>query len=155
MNAIRRFILSTFISVLLALTPGAQAQDTRSAFSEAEALSMAQDWAERVGNADVAGLEKLLSSNYLHIHSTALVESKAQFLDAFKSMARKYDPIHFEELTVRANGYTAVVTGRFKLKAFVRDKTHEGINRFSLVLLKTASGHEVFSYQATPIPQPK
>ena len=47
------------------------------------------------------------------------------------------------------------MTGRSKLKAFVRDKTLEGVNRFSLVLIKPASRNAVFSFQAMPIPQPK
>ena len=41
------------------------------------------------------------------------------------------------------------------VKAFVRDKTLEGVNRFSLVLIKPASRNAVFSFQAMPIPQPK
>jgi len=126
-----------------------------SGFGESEAIQIAQEWASYVGQANIAELEKLLNDQYLHIHGTSLVESKAQFLEAFKNGSRKYDPIKLEEIDVRVFGDTAVVTGKFNLKAFVRDKTIEGVNRFGLVLAKTQGGPQVVSFQATPIPLPK
>lgn len=124
-------------------------------FGETEALNMAQQWALLVGQANVAELEKLLDDKYLHIHGTALVENKAKFLDAFKTGARKYDPINLEEVEVRVFGNSAVVTGKFNLKAYVRDKTIEGTNRFGLVMAKSGNGQKIVSFQATAIPQPK
>jgi len=136
----------------------ASAQETTSGsffFSESEALKVAQEWASLVSEADVAGLQKLLSDNYIHIHATGLVESKAQFIEALNSGSRKYDPIKIEDLSVRIFGSTAVVTGKFNLKAFARGKTIVGVNRFGLVLVKKQSGQQVVSFQATAIPQPK
>jgi ketosteroid isomerase-like protein len=133
-----------------------QAESTTAPFlEESEALDIAKKWADLVGQADVVELEKLLSDKYLHIHATALVESKAQFLEAFKNGTRKYDPITLEELRFRGFGSFAIVTGKFQLKAFSRGKTIEGVNRFGLVLIKTQKGHEVVSFQATSIPQQK
>jgi ketosteroid isomerase-like protein len=122
-------------------------------FSESDALNMAQEWASLVSQANVAELEKLLNDQYMHIHATALVESKAQFLEAFKNGSRKYDLIKIEEINVRIFGSSAVVTGKFNLKAFVRGKTIEGVNRFGLVLVKTQNGQQIVSFQATSIPQ--
>jgi len=124
-------------------------------FSESDALNMAQEWASLVSQANVAELEKLLSDKYMHIHATALVESRTQFLEAFKNGTRKYDPIKIEDINVRVFGSSAVVTGRFNLKAFVRGNTIEGVNRFGLVLVKTQNGQQVVSFQATAIPQQK
>jgi hypothetical protein len=122
---------------------------------EPEALGIAQKWAEWVGQANVGELEKLLGDRYIHIHATALVETKAQFLEAFKNGTRKYDPIQLEELNVRGFEHFAIVNGKFPLKAFSRGKTVEGINRFTLVIAKTSKGLEIVSFQATPIPQQK
>jgi ketosteroid isomerase-like protein len=124
-------------------------------FDKSDALKIGQEWASLVGNGNVTGLEKLLSDNYMHIHATALVESKSQFVDALRNGSRKYDPIIFEEVTVRVFGTTAIVTGEFNLKVFVRGKTIEGVNRFSLVLMKTSNGHHIVSFQATPVLQAK
>jgi hypothetical protein len=152
-----------FALMLLAMTvsafggiAGAQDKtDVTAIFSESEALNMAQEWATLVGQASVVELEKLLNDKYVHIHATALVESKAQFLEAFKNGSRRYDPIKLEEVNVRIFGSSAVVTGKFNLKAFVRERTLEGVNRFGLILVKTNSGQQVVSFQATPIPQQK
>jgi hypothetical protein len=121
----------------------------------AQALATAQQWAALASQADAEGLEGLLTANYLHIHATALVETKAQFLDAFRSGARRYDPIVIEEEGVRTWGGCAVVTGKFNLKAVSRGRTIEGVNRFSMVIVLGPSGARVASFQATGIPQPK
>jgi len=133
---------------------GAQTQPSGAGdLSEAEALNTANLWASLVSKADIAGLEGLLNDKYIHIHATGLVESKAQFIEALKTGARKYDPIRIEEAGSRLFGNCAVVTGKFKLKAFTRRRTIEGMNRFSLVVIKTPAGFQVVSFQATGIPQ--
>jgi hypothetical protein len=150
--------LTFFVMMSFLFGGAARAQENpsgSSGFSEHEAINIAQEWASLVGQANVAELEKLLNDQYMHIHGTSLVESKTQFLDAFKNGSRKYDPITLEEVKVRTFGNSAVVTGKFNLKAFFRDKTIEGINRFGLILVKTQNGPQVVSFQATPIPQPK
>jgi len=125
------------------------------AFGESDALDAAQHWASLVSQADTVGLERLLDDKYMHIHATALVESKAQFIEAFKNGSRKYDPIKIEEVKARIFDNSAVVTGKFNLKVFARGKTIEGINRFGLVIVKTKQGIRVASFQATAIPQQK
>jgi len=154
----RTFVLWSFV-VLMFLSGGvARSQEQVSgstAIKESAAIDMAQEWASLVSQANVIELEKLLSDEYIHIHSTALVESKSQFLEAFRNGSRRYDPIRLEELNVRIFGSTAVVIGKFNLRAFVREKTVEGVNRFVLIIVKIESGQQVVSYQATPIPQQK
>ena len=156
---VQRLVELMFIVMMLSVFAGvttAQEKPSGSAtFSESDALNMAQEWASLVSQANVAELEKLLNDRYVHIHATALVESKTQFLEAFKNGSRKYDPIKLEEVTVRVFGSSAVVTGKFNLKAFVRGNTIEGVNRFGLVLVKTQNGQQVVSFQATAIPQQK
>lgn len=143
------------VTALLGFASAEVTSPETTSFSEADALNMTQEWASLVSQANVSELEKILSDKYMHIHGTALVESKVQFLEAFKNGSRKYDPIKIEDINARVFGGSAVVTGKFTLKAFVRGKTIEGVNRFSLVLAKTKNGQQVVSFQATAIPQPK
>lgn len=154
---IRRFVTLLSMALTLSVSGGVvQAQEATSsttALSESDALKMAQEWATLVSQANVEGLRKLLSDNYVHIHASALVESKDQFLEALKTGSRKYDPINLEEIHVRVFGSSAVVTGKFNLKVLARGKTIEGINRFGLVLAKMQTGQQVVSFQATAIPQ--
>jgi ketosteroid isomerase-like protein len=154
-NLIAGIIVVVALTTLCGIADAQGITSDSSVFSESDALKVAQEWAMFVSQADVAGLQKLLSDNYVHIHATGLVESKAQFIEALKNGSRKYDPIKLEDLSVRIFGSTAVVTGKFNLKAFARGKTIEGVNRFGLVLVKKQSGQQVASFQATAIPQQK
>ena len=156
---VQRLLTLMIIAMMLTVFLGsAYAQENASdsaTFNEAEARNIALEWAKLVGEGNVPDLEKILSDKYMHIHGTALVETKAQFLEAFKNGSRKYDPIKLEDMSVRVFGSSAVVTGKFNLKAYVRGKTIEGVNRFGLVLVKTQNGQQVVSFQATAVLQQK
>lgn len=158
---IQRLALLLFIVILFSAFGGvARAQQEKpcniNVFDESDAMNTAQQWASLVSQADIVGLERLLDDKYMHIHSTALVESKSQFIEALKNGSRKYDTIKIEEEKVRVFDNTAVVTGKFNLKVFARGKTIEGVNRFGLVIVKTRQGTlQVVSFHATAIPQQK
>lgn len=135
---------------------GVQAEESRVAtLSKSEAMNAAERWASVVGQADIAGLNELLHTDYIHVHATALVESKAKFIEALQTGARKYDPIKIEESNARVFGDSAVVTGKFVLKATTRDRVIEGINRFALFVVSTPNGLRIANFQATAIPQAK
>jgi hypothetical protein len=150
-------IVALAVAVLsLSFALDAQAKQTAStkpSISEQEALATAVKWADQVCKPDTAGLGMLLNEKYMHIHGTGLVETKAQFVDALSSGTRKYDPMVFEDTTVRSFGDCAVVTGKFPLSVLARGKKLEGVNRFSMVLVKDKTGIHVVSFQATAIPQ--
>jgi len=135
---------------------GAQAENSRiGTLSKSEALNTAERWATAVGQADIAGLNELLHTDYVHVHATALVEPKAKFIEALQTGARKYDPIRIEDANVRVFGDSAVVSGKFALRATTRDRVIEGVNRFALLVVNTPNGLQVANFQATAIPQPK
>jgi ketosteroid isomerase-like protein len=135
---------------------GVQAESARvGTLSNSEALSTAERWATVVGQADIAGLNELLHADYVHVHATALVESKAKFIEALQTGARKYDPIKIEDSNVRVFGDSAVISGKFVLKATTRDRVIESVNRFVLLVINTPNGLQVATFQATAIPQPK
>ncbi len=155
----RTMIFMTMLVALLSIftftaSTGVRAQSSFGmALFDSEALNTANAWASLISKADVAGLEALLNDKYVHIHATALIETKDQFVEALRTSARKYDPIKLEETSCRVFGNFAIVTGRFNLKAFSRGRTVEGVNRFSLTILKSPAGVQVVSFQATAIPQ--
>lgn len=157
MNRPRQLTMTIIAMIFTVFLGIASANDApaSSSFSEADARETALKWATYVGQGDVPALERFLHEKYLHIHGTALVETRTQFLDELRNGTRKYDPINMEEITVRLFGSTAVVSGKFNLKAVVRGKTVEGVNRFSLVIVAAQDGRQVASFQATAIPQQK
>ena len=147
------FFVLLFVLLLIPAMVFSQENIGAPIVNESDALAAAAKWADFVGQANVPELEKLLADRYIHIHATALVETKTQFLDAFRNGTRKYDPIKLEDLTVQTFGCFGIVRGKFQLKAFTRGKTIEGVNRFSLVIARSQKGYEVVSFQATPIPK--
>jgi hypothetical protein len=154
----QKFVLLMIAAIVVSLSASVGAQDGSAramGLDESEALKTAQRWALLVSEADIGGLNELLLNNYMHIHATALVESKDKFIEALKTGARKYDPIKIEDSNVRIFGDSAVVTGKFALKATTRERVIESVNRFGLLLIKTQRGIQVASFQATLIPQPK
>ncbi|CAO0824112.1 hypothetical protein DFAR_400017 [Desulfarculales bacterium] len=82
------------------------------------------------------------------------MESTTQSLEAFKSGTRHYDPIVIEE-EASSWGGAAVVRGKFNLKNYNRDRTIEGVNRFSMAIMSEPAGARGTSFQATGIPQTK
>lgn len=148
-------LISTVVLSLSCLAWGADVVSTSGVMNEAEALKTAQKWALALGTTDIAGLDALLHDDYMHIHATSMVESKAKFIGALKEGARKYDPFTIEDSKVRVFGDSAVVTGKFALKATMREKVIERVNRFGLVMVSTPRGIKVASFQATSIPQEK
>ena len=119
--------------------------------SAANAEGCAQQWATWVGQGQANELGKILDESYQHIHGTGLVENREEFLGALQSGARKYEPIHLEEVKTRSLGDCAVVTGKFALKVSIKGKMMEGVNRFSFVVVQTPQGPKIVSFQATAI----
>jgi ketosteroid isomerase-like protein len=148
-------IIAAFV-LSFAMHSGVQAEGPKAGnLTSSAALNAAERWATAVGQPDIAGLEALLHADYVHVHATALVESKSKFIEALQTGARKYDPIKIEDTNVRIFGDSAVISGKFVLKATTRDRVIEGVNRFVLLVVNTPNGLQVANFQATGIPQPK
>lgn len=120
-----------------------------------KSLALAEAWATALGSNQADALRPLLDATYEHIHGTGLVENKEQFLEALRTGTRKYQPIHMEDVRVKAYGRVALVTGRFALSVEARGKTIEGVNRFCLTLIEAPEGWKVVQFQATALPPKK
>ena len=151
---IRSLICVLTLVLSLSCASAALAQEKPSAWDEPAILATTQAWANMMGKADVGALQKLLDDRYMHIHGTARVENKTQFLEAFSSGARRYEPLTLEDVSVRIFGKAAIVSGAFALKAHVGGKVLEGVNRFSLIMVSTPEGNRIVSFQATAVPKP-
>lgn len=118
----------------------------------AKLVGLAESWARAVGGNQPEELTAILDEKYEHIHGTGLVENRSQFVEALRTGTRKYQPIHLEEVQVKAYEGFALVTGKFALRAEVRGKTLEGVNRFCLTLIQRPEGWRILQFQATAMP---
>jgi len=74
---------------------------------------------ERV-NALVAGdlkvLERILADDWIYIHSSGLVDTKASFIQSIKSGALKYEAMDHDDVTVKMFPDLALIKGRTDIR---------------------------------------
>lgn len=144
----RTIILCGFLAVGSVL---ASANAASGDLTKPEALRAARQWAVFAGASDVAGLDALLGERYVHTHGTGLIETKKQFLDAFRQGARDYVRCKMGDLDVQLLGRAAIVAGTLDFKVMSRGRKIEGTNRFMMIVERTDKGVQVVAYQATPL----
>jgi ketosteroid isomerase-like protein len=108
---------------------------------------------EAMVRGDLAFLEDVLADDLTYVHATGTFESKTQFLAALRSGQLKYESFAPEELSVRAYGPSAVVTGVAQVSVQSRAQ-HLGFRlRFTDVYVKRENRWQMVAWQATRLPQ--
>lgn len=64
-----------------------------------------------VVEANLTALESMLSKDLVYIHSSGLVETRDQFLDALRTHRMRYERFAVRERTIRVYGTTAIIHG--------------------------------------------
>lgn len=101
---------------------------------------------------DIAALEKLFHAELIYTHSSAMVDTRASYLEALKSGHTRYHSIKRSDEKVRVCGDTALVTGRAIIDVTVKgEKKHLDI-RFLDVWTKTPQGWKFIAWQSTKLP---
>jgi ketosteroid isomerase-like protein len=95
-----------------------------------------------------------LSDDLLYTHSSARVETKAEFLAALRSGELKYEAMNHEDLKVRVYGDTALVTGRSAVRVRSRGQENNLQIRFLAVYVRKAGHWQMVAWQSTRFPQP-
>ena len=142
--------LSRFtVAMLLALlaVPAVQAGE------EGKAALEAQDrrWALTAGG-DLDELETMLTDDMNYTHSSAAVDTKAQFLDSLRSGRVRYISIEPEERTVRVYTDTAVVQGVAHLLVKVPDRDIDVRLRFTEMYVKQDGAWKMALWHSTKVP---
>ena len=77
-----------------------------------DVLKAEHDLAMAEIHVDLAALDRLYANNFTHIHSTGLVESKAEYMERLKTGKSQLKANDFSDQTVRFfGGTTATITG--------------------------------------------
>ena len=103
---------------------------------------------------DRAALEKLLADDLTYIHSTALLESKEQFIKSVTSGNIDYVSIVPSEsdAKVRVNGNTAVVNGVAAVNVIDTGKDRKIRIRYTTVYTNRGGAWLLQAWQSTVIP---
>lgn len=120
-----------------------------SADVKAAVLAAEQRWVDAVIHGDGTALEKLMASDILYTHSSAMTQSRAEFIKAATSGSTKYTGIDFSDVVVRQFGRTVIVTHKGVFKTVQNGETHLFVTE---VWAEQNGEWQMVSRQATKLP---
>jgi ketosteroid isomerase-like protein len=102
---------------------------------------------------DVKLLNELMDEDMIYTHSSAVVDTKASYLEALTSGKTRYKSQRRFEERVRLFGDCALVTGRAEMEADVNGVQKTLRLRYLDVWTKTPQGWKFVAWQSTSLPQ--
>jgi ketosteroid isomerase-like protein len=102
---------------------------------------------------DVAALDEILAEDLTYVHTTAALETKADFLRRLRTGDLKYETIGPESQEVRVYGSTGVVTGIARVRVLSGGQPHMFGMRYTDVYVKRGNRWQMAAWQATRLPQ--
>ena len=120
---------------------------------DAAAVEAAEDarYAAQTGD-DFAALDKLLGNDLVYIHSSAVVDDKASYIDSMRSGNVKYRVMRRSDVTVRTFGCVAIMTGLGNFDVTVKGQDLSVEIRFHSIWAQRDKGLEFISWEATRTP---
>jgi uncharacterized protein DUF4440 len=152
MQRLASVIIGFSVLGILAVPP-ASAEECGGPVSADEALA-AEDarYAAQTGD-DFDALQKLIGNDLVYIHSSAVVDTKASYIESQKSGAVKYRVMRRSDTRVRTYGCVAIITGLGNYDVTVKGQDLAVEIRFHSIWAKRDQGLEFISWQATRTPQ--
>ncbi len=127
------------------------AEDCSGTITAEEALK-AEDarYAAQTTN-DFAALDRLLGDDLSYTHTSALVDSKASYVESLRSGAVKYRVMKRTDVKVRTYGCIAIITGTGNFDVTVKGQDISVELRFNSVWAKRDGGIQFVSWESTRI----
>lgn len=101
---------------------------------------------------DYAALDKLIGADLVYIHSSAVVDNKASYIDSMRSGNVKYRVMRRSDVTVRTYGCLAVITGLANFDVTVKGQDLSVEIRFHSIWANRDQGLQFISWEATRVP---
>lgn len=145
----RRYVI---VAVILACASAVSAQLGK---MEQQVLQAEKDRFAAMVKGDRAALEKLLADDVTYTHSTALLETKEQFIKSVTSGTIDYVSIVPSETDwkVRVNGNTAIVNGIAAVNVIDTGKDRKIRLRFTTVHMNRGGAWQLQAWQSTVFAQ--
>lgn len=147
--------LTAALSALLVLTMAIGARAQSGDGDAVKALELERFKAQESN--DFAALERLLADDLVYTHSSGVVDSKTNYIEALKSGKTRYLKIAPEDLKVRVVGDLALIHGRgvFTLETNVDGKKGENPLKLSFldVWQKKGGKWQMIAWQSTRLAQ--
>lgn len=101
---------------------------------------------------DLATLEALFHDEMIYTHSSAVVDTKASYLEALRSGKTRYKSAKRFEEKVRFAGDAALVTGRAEFEVELNGAPKTLRLRFLNAWTKTSAGWKFIAWQSCALP---
>ncbi len=152
MRQFRRMVLC--VSVLIVMMPLLAWAQAAAGKAEQQVLQAEKDRFAAMVKADRAALEKLLADDLTYTHSSALFESKEQFIKSVTSGNIDYVSIVPSESDwkVRINGNTAIVNGVAAVNVIDTGKDLKIKLRYTTVHTNRGGQWQMQAWQSTRFP---
>lgn len=119
----------------------------------AEEANGAEDarYAAQTAN-DFAAMQRMFGDDLVYIHSSAVVDGKASYIESMQSGNVRYRVMRRSEVKVRTYGCLAIMTGDANFDVTVKGQELSVPLRFTTVWAKRPAGLQFVSWQATRVP---
>ena len=101
---------------------------------------------------DRAVLDEILADDMVYVHSSAVAESKAQYIERATTGWYDYTGLTDRGRTFRVYGDTVLVNGDLRIQVTVKGTPKDFVSRYLQVWAKLAGRWQMVSWQSTPIP---
>jgi hypothetical protein len=144
-------LLFGYLTLGVTAAGAAAAQECSGTITPEEALR-AEDarYAAQTAN-DFAAMEKLFGPDLVYIHSSAVVDDKAAYIESMRSGEVKYRSMKRSNVKVRTYGCIAILSGDADFDVTVKGEERSVRLRFHTVYAKRAGGVQFISWQATRV----
>lgn len=120
--------------------------------SEKEILGLEDKRYAAMTSNDLKALEAMFHDDLIYTHSSAVVDTKASYLEALRSGKTRYKSAKRFEEKVRMLGDAALVTGRAEMEAEINGTPKSLRLRYLNVWTKTAAGWKFIGWQSCSLP---
>jgi ketosteroid isomerase-like protein len=148
-------LINAFLACL-ALSPmiaGAKAAECDGAITADEALKAEDSRYTAQTTSDFDALQRLYGDDLVYVHSAAVVDGKASYIDRQRS-GLHYHVMRRSDAKVRVYGCLAIITGRGDYEVTQDGKDSSPHLLFTAVWAKRGPDLQFVSWESTPIPKP-
>ncbi len=150
MAKVMKQIIQSFILCLICLHPFVSY--ACEPIAEAEVLQAEQKRLAAQMKNDLDTMAQLLDDELVYVRNSAVVDSKASYLDSMRKGDTVYEFIEHANDSVRIYGCVAILTGQGKYDVRIGQKPLKLMLRYHSVWQKTKGQLRMVSWQATRMP---
>jgi hypothetical protein len=143
-----------FGCLILGLTvSAAKAADCDGAITADEAMKAEDARYAAQTSSDFAAMDRLFGDDLIYVHSTAVVDSKASYIEKQRASLH-YRVMKSSDVKVRVFGCLAIITGQGDYEVTADGKDATPHLRFTSIWAKRGPNVRFVSWESTAIPKP-